>query len=66
MYTYPVRSRFCGPRVAERCRGAGSPQTSLICASWIPARWYDNMENGNRGRDQIVERVRALARLDIV
>lgn len=38
----------------------------LLGASWIPARWYDNIENGNRGRDEIVGLARALARLDIV
>jgi ADP-ribosylglycohydrolase len=45
---------------------AGALAGALHGASWIPARWYDTMENGNRGRDEIVELARRLARLDIV
>ncbi len=44
---------------------AGALAGALNGRSWIPARWHDNIENGKRGRDEIVEVARRLARLDI-
>jgi ADP-ribosylglycohydrolase len=44
---------------------AGAMVGALHGASWIPARWYDNIENGVRGRDEIVALARRLARLDV-
>ena len=32
----------------------GALAGALYGSSWIPARWYDNIENGTRGRDEIV------------
>ena len=34
-------------------RGMG-PTGALHGDSWILARWYDNIENGQHGRDEIV------------
>ncbi len=34
--------------------------------SWIPERWYDNIENGEHGRDEIVNIARRLAAIDLV
>lgn len=34
--------------------------------SWVPGRWYDNIENGAHGRDEIVNIARRLAALDVV
>lgn len=34
-------------------------------AAWIPSRWYDSVENGPHGRDEIVTLARKLARLDV-
>lgn len=34
-------------------------------APWIPARWYDNIENGVHGRDEIVALAGQLAGLDL-
>lgn len=31
--------------------------------SWIPPRWYDNIENGPGGRDEIIAVARRLASL---
>jgi poly(ADP-ribose) glycohydrolase ARH3 len=45
---------------------AGALAGALNGRSWIPTRWHDNIENGKRGRDEIVEVARQLARLDIV
>lgn len=45
---------------------AGALVGALYGRSWIPARWYDNIENGKRGRDEIVEIAQRLARLNIV
>jgi predicted MFS family arabinose efflux permease len=42
---------------------AGALAGALHGASWIPARWYDNIENGDRGRDEIVSLARRLAAL---
>ena len=33
---------------------AGALVGALHGSSWIPARWYDNIENGAHGRDEIV------------
>jgi len=44
---------------------AGALVGALHGASWIPARWYNNIENGVHGRDEIVALARCLARLDI-
>ncbi|MFZ5832884.1 MAG: ADP-ribosylglycohydrolase family protein [Planctomycetota bacterium] len=40
---------------------AGALVGALHGSSWIPARWYDHIENGPRGRDDIVELGRRLA-----
>jgi poly(ADP-ribose) glycohydrolase ARH3 len=42
---------------------AGALVGALHGASWIPARWYDNIENGQHGRDEIVSLARQLAAL---
>lgn len=44
--------------------------TGALCGalhgcSWIPKRWYDNIENGERGRDYAVKLARNLAKLDL-
>ncbi len=44
---------------------AGALVGALHGAAWIPARWYDNIENGVHGRDEIVALARRLAGLDI-
>ena len=44
---------------------AGALVGALHGQSWIPARWYDNIENGTRGRDEIVALARRLSQLDI-
>lgn len=44
---------------------AGALVGALHSAAWIPARWYNNMENGKHGRDEIVAVARQLADLDI-
>ncbi|MDY0165244.1 MAG: hypothetical protein RBS80_01790 [Thermoguttaceae bacterium] len=41
----------------------GTLAGSLHGRSWIPTRWYDNIENGPGGRDQIVQVARRLASL---
>ena len=38
---------------------------ALHGASWIPGRWYDNIENGRQGREEIVALARRLAVLDL-
>jgi poly(ADP-ribose) glycohydrolase ARH3 len=42
---------------------AGALVGALHGTSWIPARWYDNIENGVHGRDEIVCVARRLATL---
>lgn len=42
---------------------AGALASALHGRSWIPSRWYDNIENGPGGRDQIVQVARRLASL---
>lgn len=42
---------------------AGALVGALHGVSWIPARWYDNIENGQHGRDEIVGLARQLAAL---
>jgi len=44
---------------------AGALVGALHGSSWIPARWYNNIENGTHGRDEIVGLARRLAKLDI-
>jgi ADP-ribosylglycohydrolase len=44
---------------------AGALVGALYGGSWIPARWYDNIENGPQGRDQIVALAKRLATLDV-
>lgn len=45
---------------------AGALAGALHGTSWIPSRWYDNIENERHGRDEIVGLARRLSRLDIV
>jgi ADP-ribosylglycohydrolase len=40
---------------------AGALVGALHGVSWIPARWYNNIENGQHGRDEIVSLARQLA-----
>ena len=40
---------------------AGALVGALHGASWIPSRWYDNIENGEHGRDEIVNLAGELA-----
>jgi len=40
---------------------AGALVGALHGASWIPDRWYDNIENGRHGRDEMVALARRLA-----
>ena len=44
---------------------AGALVGTLYGNAWMPARWYDNIENGPRGRDEIVALARRLAALDV-
>jgi len=44
---------------------AGALVGALHGSSWIPARWYDNIENGMRGRDEIVALAQRLVGLDV-
>jgi poly(ADP-ribose) glycohydrolase ARH3 len=44
---------------------AGALVGALHGANWIPARWFENIENGLHGRDEIVSVARQLSRLDI-
>jgi poly(ADP-ribose) glycohydrolase ARH3 len=44
---------------------AGALVGALHGSSWIPARWYDNIENGVHGRDEIVALAQRLATLDV-
>ena len=44
---------------------AGALMGALHGSSWIPAGWYDNIENGVHGRDEIVILARQLAGFDI-
>lgn len=44
---------------------AGAVAGALHGSGWIPSRWYDNIENSQRGRDEIVKLARELSRLDI-
>jgi poly(ADP-ribose) glycohydrolase ARH3 len=44
---------------------AGALAGALHGSAWIPARWYDNIENGAHGRDEIVAAARRLAGLDV-
>jgi poly(ADP-ribose) glycohydrolase ARH3 len=45
---------------------AGALVGALHGTSWIPARWYDNIENSVHGRDEIVALARRLAGLEIL
>ena len=42
---------------------AGALVGALHGTSWIPARWYDNIENGQHGRDEIVGLARGLSEI---
>lgn len=44
-----------------RASMAGALVGALHGVSWIPTRWYDNIENGQHGRDKIVRLARQLA-----
>jgi len=44
---------------------AGALVGALHGSSWIPARWYEHIEDGVHGRDEIVAVARRLAGLDI-
>jgi poly(ADP-ribose) glycohydrolase ARH3 len=44
---------------------AGALVGALHGRAWIPVRWLDNIENGPRGRNEIVALARRLAGLDI-
>lgn len=44
---------------------AGALAGALHGTAWIPSRWYDSMENGPHGRDEIITLARKLARLDV-
>jgi len=44
---------------------AGALVGALHGSSWIPPRWYDNIENGIRGREEIVAVGKKLAALDV-
>ncbi len=44
---------------------AGALVGALHGRAWIPARWFDNMENGPHGRNEIVALARRLARLEV-
>jgi hypothetical protein len=44
---------------------AGALVGVLGGVSWIPARWFDHIENGMHGRDEMVTLARRLAMLDI-
>jgi poly(ADP-ribose) glycohydrolase ARH3 len=45
---------------------AGALVGALHGRSWIPARWYDNIENDQHGRDEIVGLARGLAAVTLV
>lgn len=45
---------------------AGALVGALHGTSWIPPRWYESIENGSHGRDEIVELAQKLAGLNIV
>jgi len=38
---------------------------ALYGTRWIPKRWYDNCENGPRGRDYAIQLASELCRLDL-
>jgi poly(ADP-ribose) glycohydrolase ARH3 len=44
---------------------AGALVGALHGSSWIPARWYDNIENGVHGRDEILAVGKELAAIDV-
>ncbi len=44
---------------------AGALVGALHGTSWIPVRWYENVENGVHGRDEILAVAKQLARLDL-
>jgi poly(ADP-ribose) glycohydrolase ARH3 len=43
---------------------AGAIVGALHGSPWIPARWYDNIENGEHGRDEMIALGRELAKLN--
>jgi len=44
---------------------AGSVLGSLHGTLWIPARWFNALENGPRGRDWVIDLGKKLAKLDL-
>ena len=42
---------------------AGALLGSLHGSEWIPERWYENLENGDRGRDDIINLAKKLFKL---
>lgn len=44
---------------------AGALLGALHGAAWIPARWYDNIENHAHGREAMIDLGRELAELDV-
>ena len=38
---------------------------ALHGSSWIPTRWFDNLENQEWGRDYLISVARRLAQLDL-
>jgi len=44
---------------------AGALMGAIHGTAWIPARWYDNIENDENGRDAMIELGQRLAKLDL-
>jgi poly(ADP-ribose) glycohydrolase ARH3 len=44
---------------------SGALVGALHGASWVPPRWYDNIENGLHGRDEIIAVARKLSHVDL-
>jgi len=44
---------------------AGSVMGALHGTRWIPDRWYEELENGARGRDWVIDTAKKLAKLDL-
>ncbi|GIL77640.1 hypothetical protein Vretifemale_7135 [Volvox reticuliferus] len=42
----------------------GAMAGALYGTQWLPARWYDNLENGTSGRDEVLQLAVELARFD--
>jgi hypothetical protein len=50
---------------SSRLRLAGALVGALRGGSWIPARWRDNIENGEHGRHETVALAWRLVELDV-